>query len=208
MRLFAFIALLVLGSCQSNSREKTNLSQEKVVESKNNHNEIHSLIIDVLIWSDTISNLDLIPMSADSTETYYVQIDQTGLKTTAKLISETNFFSRNFVSNYRLLVNELGKNISTDEFGKWLVGEMPPTKFASDSSPWCKCQDNLDWKNIEIIPENQNESEGEYIWTWGERDDLGNRIWKNFEYHFKVVLEDGLWKIDYLEGFDLEKNIN
>ncbi|EMY80108.1 hypothetical protein pgond44_13726 [Psychroflexus gondwanensis ACAM 44] len=87
------------------------------------------------------------------------------------------------------------------EYGPWLVGDMPPFNFVSDVNPWCSCQDNMDWKSVEIEQINGNE----YIWKWGGLNQDTHQSWKDYNYKFKVIKVESKWKVSYLDGFNINE---
>jgi hypothetical protein len=91
------------------------------------------------------------------------------------------------------------KKIKSKEI-QWLEGDMPPYAGAD---PWCNCQDipyDDPWDKIEIKFQSIDKENATLTWTWGNSD------WsKDFNYKVKAKKTDGVWKISYLQGFDINE---
>ncbi len=199
--LFLFIAVLI--ACQNEPDDTKVLQANSENVETNPVNDIRNLMVEYLIWGDTVRNIDLLPVIADSVDSFYVDIDSIQLGKTISSLKKAGFFSNDFLEQYQSLVFELGKKLRTENF-QWYVGEMPPMRFASGSNPWCNCQDNLEWTEIVVKPINLEKTSGQLIWKWGGFKENTHPGWGKFEYKFNVKLIDNEWKISYLEGFDLD----
>jgi hypothetical protein len=62
------------------------------------------------------------------------------------------------------------------------------------------------WNLIEIDIIKLVKDKGEVNWKWGKLELNADPSWKDFSYRFKVVKENGKWKIAYLEGFDFKES--
>ncbi|TWI98759.1 hypothetical protein JN11_02947 [Mucilaginibacter frigoritolerans] len=188
----------------SNSKAKVSAkdSSETITKDKE---EIQTLIRNMLIWADSGKGIDLLPiLSKDSICTGF---DFDKEKQTLEKLKETGFFAEEFINNYDQIIQTLDKKIKNKEFEPWNVYELPPFVFANDSSPWCSCQDNFPWGNVEVEVIKLSGDKGELKWNWGKLDPRTDPSWKDFGEPFKVVKEDGKWKISYLRGFDYEESI-
>ncbi|WP_437922441.1 hypothetical protein [Sphingobacterium sp. LRF_L2] len=90
------------------------------------------------------------------------------------------------------------------------MGYLSPFVFASDLDPWTRCQDvpydapnPWDFIEIRIV----DSSTGDVNWKWGRLEPNASADWNDFVYKFKVIQENGSWKIAYLEGFDFHEGI-
>ncbi|GAB3572176.1 hypothetical protein [Hymenobacter daeguensis] len=93
-----------------------------------------------------------------------------------------------------------------------LVGDLPAFGFATNTNPWCECQDvpfdkPNPWEFIRVDIVSLNNSKAEADWKWGKLELNTDPSWKNFAYRFRAVKESGKWKIAYLEGFDFARAI-
>jgi hypothetical protein len=201
---------LAFNSCnQSNQSATTTENQvEKSpsTENVNDKNEIQQLIREVLEWSDTQKSIDLLPAITDIDSVYIgfnLEIHNQNLEE----LKMTEFFANEFIENYDQIILTLDQKIRGNEFDEWKVGYLPTFSFANDHSPWCNCQDNLDWEKVEVKANTLTSTQGDLIWYWGNLSSDIHSSWREFEYNFRVVRDNGKWKISYLEGFDLNESI-
>lgn len=108
-----------------------------------------------------------------------------------KEISQTGLFTPSFINNYNKIALAIDKQIKNRAL-IWNVGELPP--FGNGASPWCDCQDAPDSyaDKIWIMQVSFNKDTASYNWSWGD----------GLVYHIKALKENGIWKVDYMEGFD------
>lgn len=191
------LGLIVLGCNQkATSYNKTENSDKE---------EIQKLIRQALSWANSKNSIELFPAKADQNDSLYVGFDFDALRMNLLKLKETNFFSENFIENYNRIILILDSKIKKKEFENWEVGEMQPFSFSYDVNPWCYCQeipDNNPWERVDIKLIKLDKEGGDFTWSWAKSD------WpSDFEYSFRVVKEDGKWKIDYLSGFDYDESI-
>jgi len=160
----------------------------------------------VLEWADSKNSIDLLPVKTDSNDSIYVGFDLEKLKQNLDILKETNFFTTEFIDNYNQIILTIDKKLKDGEFEVWRVGDLPTFIFANDVNPWCLCQDNLPWENVEIEVIKLDNDDGELKWNWGKLDLNYDPSWKEFEYSFRVSKEDNKWKISYLQGFDFKES--
>ncbi|OMQ08760.1 hypothetical protein [[Flexibacter] sp. ATCC 35103] len=111
-------------------------------------------------------------------------------------LKKSNFFAQQFIDNYNKIGLKIGDNLKTNKM-EYFVGELPP--YGNDSNPWCNCQDNPEafWKTMKLNNLKIENNKATFYWTWTE--------WKETpKYKVTAVKENGIWKIAYLEGFDLK----
>ena len=175
-------------------------------ENKKDKDEIQKLIRQVLCWSDTLHNIDFLPVIPDNRNNKYVGFDMIKHNENLEIFKQTNFFSSEFIENYNKIILTLDKKFRNGKFEDWFVGEMPPFNFFSDVNPWCLCQDiPYDDPNPFILVEIVKSDSGKYEWKWGNLKQNVAEDWKEFRYKFNVCKENGKWKISYLQGFDYEE---
>ncbi len=167
--------------------------------------EIQALIRQMLIWADSKSAIDVLPVL--SKDSICVGFDFNRQNLNLEKLRKTGFFADEFIDNYNSIAHTLDTKIKNKEFEKWNIYELPTFNFANDVSPWCSCQDNMPWDNIEVEPIKLSNDKGELKWNWGKLDSRVDSSWKDFSYTFRVVKVDDKWKISYLQGFDYKESI-
>jgi len=216
----SLIAGLALFGCNSDTKSTKLSKTDSVIKSKTlikprseetklpddskDKEEIQILIRQMLKWADSKNEFDLIP--ALSKDSICVGIDFDKLNQNLEKLRKTGFFAEEFISNYNRILKMLDKKIKNKEFEKWNTYELPTFSFANDVSPWCSCQDNLSWDNVEVEIINLSANKGELKWNW-KVDTNTDQSWKDFAYKFSVVKVDNKWQISYLQGFDYAESI-
>ena len=201
------IGLTFLG-CNQNEEvvvideEQTENLQEKKMSK--DEEEIQNLIRQVLKWADSKWADSEPSMLSDDQDSIYIGFNLNVHEKDVDKLRKTGFFAKEFIENYDKIILTLDKKLRNNEYGEWLVGDLPPFNFASDYSPWCNCQDNLSpWDDVEIEVIELNNDKAQLVWKWGESD-YSN---ENDSYKFRTVKENGKWKISYMEGFDFKKSV-
>jgi hypothetical protein len=192
------ITILFVSCNNSKTNTTTKISTEKIGE--NDKEQIEKLIKNVNAWGDSKNGFSGI--------TYYTIDDKTGICTGVDIkkhqlelnkLKKCGYFSEAFIENFNQIGLKLDQMIKTKEILNWKPNEeIGPF---GNSSPWCDCQEGGDMKKIIINIITLNDQIGSLSWTWSEPE-----YSKGFEYQFKVLKENGKWKIAYLEGFDFERN--
>ena len=209
IRLLSLALGLILFGCNANTKSKASLKPDaetaNLHDSQKDKSEIQHLIREVLKWADSKNTIDLLPMI--SQDSIYVGFDLDKLHQNIEKLKKSGFFADEFIDNYDQIIRTLDGKIKDGKFAKWNTGELPTFSFANDVSPWCLCQDNLSWDNIEVEIVNLNDDKGELKWSWGKLDAKVDPSWKAFSYKFRVVKVNGKWEISYLQGFDYNESI-
>ncbi len=210
--IWVFLFFCIACNENSNSVEKTGPIANSTIDTTKDQAEIQTLIRQMLNWSDSKQSIDLLPAIANEKDTVYMGFDLNKLQKNIEQLSATNFFAAEFVANYKQIILTLDKKLRNKEFESWAVGELPTFAFANDVDPWCLCQDvpydkpnPWDLVTIEII--HLDSENGELLWHWGKIEVNSASDWKDSGYKFKVVRENGKWKIAYLEGFDFNISV-
>jgi len=162
----------------------------------------------MLNWAESKNKFDLVPVLTDNKDSLCIGFDLKELDTNLTELKTRNFFSAEFIDNYKQIILTLDKKMKDKAFAPWSTNELPPYSFANDSDPWCDCQDEPSdnpWNKVEVKISSLDNEKGEAYWTWGKLGADVDRSWKGFTYKFKVQKEDGRWKISYLEGFDFKQ---
>lgn len=206
MKLFnilILLSLLFLAGCLQHSNSDSKLTDVDSTELTREKAEIQNLIRQVLNWSYSQKNIDILPVLTGNNDSVYMGFDLKKHKENLVKLSQTNFFSSEFLENYNQIILTLDKKLRNKEFEEWRVGELPTFIFANDVDPWCNCQDipfdsPNPWDSVEVKAIKLDKEQGELTWRnpgWSE--DSGNK--------FRVVKENGKWKIAYMEGFDFKE---
>ena len=207
-------------------------TNEESEEIKTDEEEIQSLIRKVLKWAAYQNEIDFLPMQAAkivtisheesiygedtiyNEDSIYIGFDMKEHKSNLEKLKKTDFFATEFIENYNRIILTLDKKMRNKEFSDWEFGSVfSPFEFAHNRSPWCLCQEILGcdipslWDvDIEIIHLNNENGKLKYKWGKDINSDPG-WAWEDFRYKFRVIKENGKWKISYMEGFDFEKGI-
>lgn len=149
---------------------------------------IRTLIINVLKGSNSNNSPRLLLVIALNNDSVYNSIDLKKHKQNLHVLSQTNYFSKEFIENLNKIILTLERQLKSDAFKKepWHIGEMPPFNFYADNNPWCLCQDNLDWNKVQIKKLEVNN----YTWFWGDLPEGLHSSWKEFKCSFSVIKED------------------
>jgi len=180
-----------------------------VARPQNDTAEIQNLVRNMLNWAESKKTLRLVPELTDSKDSLCIGFDLKKLDSNLQVLKATNFFSAEFIDNYKQIIVTLDRKVKNNEF-KWSTDELPPFNFANDVDPWCDCQDEpydkpSPWELVEIKVVSLDKEKAEAYWTWGKLRPDADQNWKDFRYKFKVQKEDGKWKVAYLDGFDFKE---
>jgi len=164
---------------------------------ENNYQDADSLALLKLTrklyhWVEEESKLgDFEPYLTEPNDTVYAGMNWDLHQQRLKEIRQTGLFTQSFINNYHKIALTIDKQVKSQAL-IWNVGELPP--FGNGASPWCDCQDVPDnyADKIWIMQVLFNKDTASYNWSWGD----------GLVYHIKVLKENGIWRIDYMEGFD------
>lgn len=203
------LVILMIGLTFSSYSQKSKTAI--TTENKHESVEIKNLIRQVLNWTDSKNSFELLPVLTDSVDSVYVGFDLEEHKQNLEKLKSAGFFATEFIDNYNQIILTLDKGLRSGEYEVWLVGNLPTFIFANGASPWCICQDNMDWNTVEVDIISLDNEKGELEWYWENLDPETDESWEVFKYKFRVVKEDNIWKVAYMEGFDFKegtKNIS
>ena len=201
---FIKIAILRLSiaffSCNEYSKTKIIVSEpaENKADSRNDALELENLIKKLYKWSETKSSQeDFEPLLVKNTDSLYIGLDLKRHQKRLKEFENTHFFSEEFILNYDKIAVTINEKMK-DKSLVYYVGELPP--YGNDANPWCDCQDNPDkyWEKIKIQNLIIKDKKATFNWTWGD----------GFKYKVKAVKENNVWKISYLQGFNIQEFIS
>ncbi|MDO3641540.1 hypothetical protein [Mucilaginibacter sp. L3T2-6] len=204
--------MLACGDGDRHKNKTTKTSTELVLaawQAKDDKTEIRDLIRKMLNWAESQKTLKLVPELTDSKDSLCIGFDLKKLETNLQVLKATEFFTPEFIYNYKQIILTLDRKVKNNEF-KWVTDELPPFNFANDVDPWCDSQDEPydkpnPWDLVEVKVVSLNKQKGEFSWTWGQLKADMSPDWKEFNYRFKVQKEQGKWKIAYLDGFDFKQ---
>lgn len=166
-------------------------------------NEIQQLIRKLYNWQEAQKPSEN-EMISDAKDSLYLGFNLVQLEKDILELKASNLFANEFITNYRRIYTTLDEQLKTKKI-EWLVGDLPP--FGNDANPWCNCQDvpydqPNPWDLIEVEKIQLDKEKGEFVWKWGKLESNTSKEWFEAAYKFRVVKENGKWKIAYLEGFD------
>lgn len=199
---FIFFGLLLF----SNATLGQNDLNSKIPEDQREDvDRIKELIRNMYLWQDAHLAMDL-DMISDENDSLYLGFDVDQLEFRLQELKSSGFFSEGFVANYARIFRTIDQRLKDREID-YFVGDLPP--FGNGANPWCNCQDvpydaPNPWAMIEIETLDFDDDHGSFLWKWGGLDFEEVADWQVFLYNFQVVKENGVWKIDALEGFDFE----
>ena len=205
--LLLVVGLLLLSCNESGNKKKV---QSKIKTSDNSNTledirEIQSLIRNVYMWHDG-GNPTTIGMVADLRDSLYIGYNLKELHLATRELKESEFFTDDFIENHAKIHLAVDNKLKKKEI-EWLVGGLP--NYGSGAEPWCNCQDTPydlpnPWRQLKIKTIHISKDSGEFYWKWRVNKEHLDSGWSTFNYHFKVRKIDEKWKIDFLEGLNLE----
>ncbi len=186
------LAILCIGvicfSCKQTST--------KVDTIENDKEQIKTVMIQALKWHDTNGPFAGFEPIFRSGEKNAVGMDLKQLETALDKFEKTNYFDKEFIDNYRKIVEKIDEQIKAKKL-IFAEDEIPPYGGAD---LWCNCQDlpvDHSWDKIVFDFVSVEKDRADFSWTWG------NPEWsKGFIYKVMAKKVDGTWKISYMEGFD------
>lgn len=197
--LYILIFGLGFSSCHQNNQSIEKYSTKEVADVQKEKEEIHTLMRQVLRWSESKESIELLPVLKDSKGNIYIGFDTNKHKANLTKLRGTGFFANEFIENYNHIIQTLDQRMRNREFEEWLVGDLPPFKFVNDINPWCLCQGFSPEQFADVKIVQIDSKSGDLIWNWEK-----GTGWVDFK--FKVLKEDGKWKISYLQGFDYKES--
>lgn len=154
--------------------------------------DLNNKVKELYEWNETKSSqVDFEPLLLKEADSVYAGLDLERHKKRIDELRETNLFTDQFVANYNKIALTIDEKLKNKSW-VWYVGELPP--FGNGANPWCNFQDNPEkfWEKIMLKDVTIANNLATFNWSWGD----------GFNYKAKAVLANGIWKIDYLEGFD------
>jgi hypothetical protein len=171
----------------------TEITPPPIVDRKDDSIKITALVRSLYKWHETAPRPDgFVPLKKNSVDTLNTSMDLAANNKAIKELKETGLFVDDFLTDYRNIAVRMDKELR-DGSSIWPDGETP--SFQDDVDEWCNCQDYPDnyWEKLTLADLKFNNDEADFKWTWGN----------NFFYKAKAKKIAGIWKISYLEGFDM-----
>ena len=149
------------------------------------------LVQDVYEWKETkATQSDFLPKQ-DHLSEYYVGLDVEQHQKRIAELEKSGFFTTVFLEKYHAQAIQIHTALLEGKTD-WSVGEYSP--FASDTDPWCNCQDAPEqyWEDIQIVQLRPEGSTVRILWSLGD----------DFTYMMKAEHTDAGMKISHMEGLD------
>jgi hypothetical protein len=190
INLTIFLIVLICSSCGQTVNKANFIIDDRT--------QIKDLLIQVLKWHDKNGTYTGFEPIFNPKDSLAIGMDLKVLQNELDNLTKTNQFDKEFLDNYSLIVKTIDKKIKNKEI-VFMLGDLPP--FAG-ADPWCNCQDipyDNPWDKIDIKFISIDKDNADLTWTWGESD------WsKDFSYKVRAKKANGIWRISYLQGFDLK----
>lgn len=187
--LYSLVLISVLCAGQTTKKLPTN-------ELRKDSTEIVNLLKQVYEWHDKnqskLTDFDVIVKDSFQTAINYDSFNKT-----FEAIKKTNLFSTSFLINYKKIANLL--NFKLTNASPKYPNEI---NFAyQDEDSWTHFQDDAGqyWKTLKISHFTLFTDKASLTWSVK----IGS--WTSEKYLVKFEKEKGIWKLSYLEGFDIDK---
>ncbi|MFO7369636.1 MAG: hypothetical protein R6X09_05125 [Bacteroidales bacterium] len=208
LTLITVTVICIFSSCvraQNDQKTEKQTANFEVTDIQKDTEEIQKLIQRVLSWSESKESVDLLPILADSKDSVYVGFDMDKLKENLNKLKETSFFSSEFIENYNQIILTLDRKLKNKEYIEWLIGDLPPFRFANDCNPWWNGQEYFSLQLVIVEKINLSKDEGEFYFKCGS---MGNDCsgLEGYKTRFRVVKRENKWKISYMQGFDYSES--
>lgn len=184
--------LLTISSCENATEKSDNHSIEKPFSENIDSISLTNLVRQVYLWREkTIKNNMFEPRIINPSDTLYSGIDWAFHDKLLISLQESSYFDKTFIDNFHNIALNIDEELKKGKT-KWHVGDLPP--FGYEADPWCNCQDNPDnyWDKITLTDIIVSKNIATFKWTWGD----------DFFYNTRASLDNGTWRINYLQGFE------
>lgn len=156
---------------------------------------INKVVKDMYNWYDSLNKSlawsDFPLLYQDS---IYIAIDSVFLKDNIYKLKKLPYFSIDFITQY-YRAHMIGDSILRHPKYKYLIDEIPPLRL---NNPWCNCQDGGSFTDIKVHDLKLQDNIATLHWTWNDTTYIDTSL-----YIVKLIKVDTIWKISYLEGFDV-----
>ena len=165
----------------------------KFFNRKTDSTEIVKLLHNAYKWHGT-EGKDIIDFQIIVKDSFQVGVDTAKSKQTLTVLKKTNYFSSGFLENYQKIWL---KTDSALKHGKY-YNEI---NFSfQDADPWTFFQDDAGnyWDSLKISDMALNADTASLKWMLGGK-------YPTDKYMVKLKRESNVWKISYLQGFDIHQ---
>ena len=171
------------------SRDRDSGSSNRSIDSL----ELDSLIVKLLKWHESDRQMDFETKKTNPGDSTYSGIDWAAHKKRMTELSNTNFFTDEFLNNYNSIAMHIDAELKNNPV-KYYEGDIQP--WSDDANDWCKCQDFPDsvWEKLRIVDLRVYGDSANFKWSWADK----------FYYSARANRENNHWKISYLERFDVQ----
>jgi len=188
-----FIITTICASCFcsscNNLKDADSGSRSRIADST----EIVKLLHTAYKWHGT-EGKDIIDFQIIVKDSFQVGVDTAKSKQTLTVLKKTNYFSSGFLENYQKIWL---KTDSALKHGKY-YNEI---NFSfQDADPWTFFQDDAGnyWDSLKISDMALNADTASLKWMLGGK-------YPTDKYMVKLKRESNVWKISYLQGFDIHQ---
>jgi hypothetical protein len=188
-----FIITTICASCFcsscNNLKDADSGSRSRIADST----EIVKLLHNAYKWHGT-EGKDIIDFQIIVKDSFQVGVDTAKSKQTLTVLKKTNYFSSGFLENYQKIWL---KTDSALKHGKY-YNEI---NFSfQDADPWTFFQDDAGnyWDSLKISDMALNADTASLKWMLGGK-------YPTDKYMVKLKRESNVWKISYLQGFDIHQ---
>jgi len=209
LKLITVTLICIFSSCvhaQNDQKTERQTASFEVADIPKDAEEIQKLMRGVLSWSESKESVDLLPILADGKDSVYIGFDMDKLKENLNKLKETGFFSTEFIENYNQIILTLDRKLRNKEYIEWLVGDLPPFKFANDCNPWWNGQEYFSLELVIVEKISLRKDEGEFYFKCGSIGKECSGL-EGYKTRFRVVKSENKWKISYMQGFDYLESI-
>lgn len=207
LKTIATVTLISLAACQKTEKTTENnegalpvVATEKTVD-KTENTAIETLVKDMYAWNRNRSHTN--EFQSVVKDTLVTGYNMGSHKLYLKELRDSGFFAEEFIANMDKIVQEQNKLLGSGKI-EWYEGDLSP--FSGDFDPWCGCQDEPAenaFSKITLHFESLNNATAKFYWNWeGFGDD-----WAAEHYNMRTVIENGKWKIAYMQGWDYAANL-
>lgn len=189
-----FIGIMLMNFIPTNINQLEN--KKKSIYLASDKQQLETLMRKAYEWIETKNEAPDFDVIENHKGDKYIGLNLNAHNKKLNELKKTNFFTQKFLDNYNKIGLKIGDNLKTNKM-EWLVGDLPP--YGNDSNMWCNCQDNPEeyWKTMKLTDLKINTNKASFNWIW--------TAWKDgSKYKVKAAKENGVWKIDYLQGFDYD----
>jgi hypothetical protein len=194
MRNFLFLAVITFWvSCCScnNTKSGDNKSSDRATDST----EIVKLLHTAYKWHGT-EGKDIIDFAVIVKDSFQVGIDTVKVNHILYTLKRTNYFSAEFLQNYQKISRQVDYKLKHDS-----VKYYNEINFSfQDADPWTFFQDDFGnyWDSLKISGIAINADTASLEWQLRNQNDTD-------KYMVKFKRESNVWKISYLQGFDIRQ---